>query len=566
MDLRAQALDWMAEDPDPDTREEVQRLLDLDDEVGLADRFAERLAFGTAGIRGALGAGPNRMNRALVRRVTAGLADVIARAGGGVVVVGRDARHGSDAFAADAARVLAGAGLGVRKFADVVPTPLTAFAVRHLGADAGVMVTASHNPPADNGYKVYAAEGAQIVPPLDAEISEAIDAITSLTDVPLAPAGDALIGVVPPEVVEAYSRAVLGLIDPAGPRDLRIVYTALHGVAGGMCVELLRRAGFADVHPVPAQQEPDPDFPTVAFPNPEEPGAMDLALALAAAVDADLILANDPDGDRIAVGIPAGGGWRLLSGDEIGVVLAEDVLAAARLAGGRPATVGTTVVSSSLLAEVARHHGAGYVETLTGFKWLAGAAAEVAAAGGLMVLGYEQALGVTLGDVVRDKDGLGAALAVADLAARLAAAGRTLQDAIDDLARRHGAHATVARSVLLEGGGGLVAEALGRLRAAPPRDLDGSPVVQVWDHDAGVVTAADGALEEIALPPTPLLRYVAADGSRVMVRPSGTEPKLKFYAEAVSPVAGDPAAARATAEARAGAALDAVMRTALGGG
>ncbi|CAN5200652.1 phospho-sugar mutase [soil metagenome] len=573
MDHHDDALAWLAEDPDPDTRDELQRLLDIDDAAGIADRFADRLEFGTAGMRGALGAGPNRMNRALVRRVTAGLADRVVQGPDEdtrTVVVGCDARHNSDVFAADTAMVLAGAGVAVHQFPDVVVTPLVAYAVRHLATDAGVMVTASHNPPADNGYKVYGPGGRQIIPPLDEEISEAIDAVGSLAGVPLAPADSDLITPVPPEVQAAYTERVLAMVDADGPRDLRIVYTALHGVAGAICVSVLEQAGFADVHPVPEQHQPDPDFPTVAFPNPEEPGAMDLATALAVAVDADLVLANDPDGDRIAVGVPDGDGWRLLSGDEIGVVLAEDVLARGALTAGRRPWVGTTVVSSTLLSKVAAHHGAGYAETLTGFKWLSKVAEDLEQvpgdAAGTMVLAYEQALGVSIGDLVRDKDGISAALTVADLAARLKAQGRSLTDLLDDLAQRHGAHVTLGRSVLLNDPGAdgvdLVQRALDGLRATPPADLGGSPVTAVWDHDAGILTRTDGSVEAIDLPATPLLRYLAQDGTMVMVRPSGTEPKLKFYGEAI--VTGDdPAAARAAATARVEAVLTGFMAAAL---
>ncbi len=564
MEHRADALAWLAEDPDPDTREELQRLLDIGDEVGIEDRFAERLEFGTAGIRGALGAGPNRMNRALVRRVTAGLADRLNQAAGAAgargVVVGRDARHKSDAFAADTVRVLAGAGLGVWQFPDVVPTPVVAYAVRYLEAVAGVMVTASHNPPADNGYKVYGPGGRQIVPPLDEEISAAIDAVGSLDDVPLAAPDSDLVWPVADEVAQHYAQQVVAMVDPSGPRDLRIVYSALHGVAGATCVDVLHRAGFADVIPVAEQHEPDPDFPTVAFPNPEEPGAMDLAVATAEANDADVILANDPDGDRIAVGIPGADGWRLLTGDEIGALLGEDLLARGALAGGLRPYVGTTVVSSSLLSKIAAHHGAGYTETLTGFKWLALAAEDLEADGARMVMGYEQALGVTVGDLVRDKDGISAALACADLAARLKAAGRSLADMLDDLARRHGAHVTEGRSQLLDDTAGedMVQQILDRLRAEPPTDLDGSPVIEVWDHDAGVVTHRDGGLDQIDLPATPLLRFVAEDGTRLMVRPSGTEPKLKFYGEAVVRDE-DPRAARDRATVRVRTVLDTVI-------
>lgn len=570
MELRQRALAWMAEDPDPATREEVQRLLDLGDETGLEDRFSQRLEFGTAGIRGPLGAGPNRMNRAMIRRVTAGLAERLnqaaAPAGARGVVVGRDARHNSDEFAADATRVLAGAGLGVWQFADVVPTPLVAYAVRYLKAAAGVMITASHNPPSDNGFKVYGPGGRQIAAPLDEEISAAIDAVESLDDVPLAPADSPLVWPIAPDLVDNYADQVVQLIQPDGPKDITIVYTALHGVAGDLCVRILADAGFTEVAVVEQQQQPDPDFPTVTFPNPEEPGAMDRAVALATESGADLILANDPDGDRIAVGVPQAGGWRLLGGDEIGTMLAEDLLSRGALVTHGPAHVATTVVSSQLLAKVAADHDVGYTETLTGFKWLSRAAEAVAEDGQTMVLAYEQALGVSIGDLVRDKDGISAAVAVADLAARLRDQGRTIDDLLDDLARRHGAHVTEGRSVRLDQSDGddQVQAALDRLRSDPPVALGDSAVVQVWDHDAGIVRGGDGSIKEIGLPPTPLLRYVAADGTRVMVRPSGTEPKLKFYGEAI--VAGnDPDAAREKAAVRVEEVLNAFMGRTLPG-
>lgn len=545
MSFRDDPRRWMAEDPDPETREEVQRLLDLDDAAGLADRFGERLAFGTAGIRGTLGAGPNRMNRALVRRVSAGLAARLLAEPGAAergVVLGRDARHGSPEFAEDAARVLAGAGLVVHRFPDVVPTPLLAFAVRALGAAGGVMVTASHNPATDNGYKVYWGDGAQIAPPLDAEISAAIDAVESLAAVPLADPADARIRVVDESVRDAYLGEVLELQLHPECRDLRIAYTPLHGVAGALVVEVLARAGFRDVHGVREQFDPDPDFPTVAFPNPEEPGAMDLVLALARQQDAHLVLANDPDGDRFAVGVPGRDGtWRLLSGDEAGCVLATYLLAEGD--GGPERVVATTVVSSQLLRRIAAAHGVGYAETLTGFKWLARAAARAEAEGGRMVLAYEQALGAMVTPAVRDKDGVSAALVFAELAAWLLAHGRNVDDLLDDLARRHGLHVTGQRNVRLEGEGGLIQDALARLRGAPPADIDGVPVVAVRDHTAGVCRLADGTVEKIATPPTDLVGIELADGTRLQARPSGTEPLLKFYVEVVEPVGDDDVAA-----------------------
>lgn len=567
-DLHQRVRDWIAEDPDPGTRAELEGLLAAGDEAALAERFGARLAFGTAGIRGALGAGPARMNRVVVRRVTAGVAahllarvpDVRERG----VVVGRDARHGSVEFAADAAGVLAAAGIPVRLAAGPVPTPVVAFATRHLGAAAGIQVTASHNPAADNGYKLYWTGGAQLVSPMDTAIGARIDAVAGPPEV--ADPGSALVSPLGDEVVDDYLRAVLDRVGD-GPRELRIVATFMHGVGRDVTVRLLAAAGFRDVHVVAAQADPDPDFPTVAFPNPEEPGALDLALDLARRVGADVVLATDPDADRIAVAVPEGPvddpTWRALSGDETGCLLGEDLLA--HDPGGPERIVATTVVSSRLLARIAAAHDATHVETLTGFKWLAAVsgAAEAEVPGGRTLLAYEQALGVMVGTVVRDKDGMGAALAVADLAARERARGRRLADAVDDLARRHGLHHTAGRSVRLEGPGGpaLVERVLARLRTAPPGAIGGVVVVEVADHAAGTRTLADGTREPLRTPPTDLVGLTLEDGSRVQVRPSGTEPLLKSYAEVVEPVAeGEPVAAtRERAERRITALLDAFL-------
>lgn len=559
-DLIATARAWADDDPDPATRAELQALIDAGDTAALNERFAAPLTFGTAGIRGTLGAGPGRMNRAVVRRVSAGLAARILQEPGArdrVVVVGRDARHGSAELAEDTAQVLAGAGLRVVRFPDPVPTPLVAFAVRHLDAAAGVVVTASHNPASDNGYKVYWSAGAQIVPPLDDEIASAARAVESIADLPLG--GD--ISDLGPELAEAYLAATLPLVPP-GPRDLRVVYTPLHGVAGRLLTELLQRAGFEDLHVVAEQAEPDPDFPTVRFPNPEEHGAMDAALALANQIGADLVLANDPDGDRIATAVPTDGGYRLLSGDEIGCVLAEALLS--RTTG--PATVATTVVSSQLLARIAEAHGADYAETLTGFKWLAGAAAAAEAANRPLVLAYEQALGVMCGSAVRDKDGMSAALVMAALAAERKAAGSDLLEALDELAVRHGLHLTTGRSARLEGPEGKAAidAALARLRAEPPTAIGGVEVVAWDDHRAGTRRRSDGTVEELTTPPTDLLGFRLADGSRAQVRPSGTEPLLKAYIEIVEPVTdSDVAAARERGSARLERLADAFAELAL---
>jgi phosphomannomutase len=512
VDLEASARAWIAQDPDPETRAQGEAVLGTPE---AAECFGERLTFGTAGIRGALGPGPGRMNRALVRRVTAGLAAWVQRAvpGDGPVVVGFDARRMSREFADDAARVLAGAGLRVVKFPEICPTPVLAYAVRALGARAGVMVTASHNPPGDNGYKVYGATGGQIVPPIDAEISAAIDAVGPTLAIPL---GDR-VEAPPASLVDDYVRAVLALRVHRDGKPLRVVYTPLHGVGRDVATRVLAEAGHDGVFVVPEQGDPDGRFPTVAFPNPEEPGALDLAFAHATRLGADLILANDPDADRIAVAVPTGAGWRRLTGNEVGTLLAEDLLAHGP--GGRR-LVATTVVSSTLLAKIAAAHGAEYAETFTGFKWIADAAVRSSAR---FVLGYEEALGVCAGEVVRDKDGVSAALLVADLAAHLAARGQTLADALADLDRRYGAHRSSQITITAPGAAGIakLAAILARIRERPWRELGGRGVERVVDYARGT-------------PPMDVLAYHLEGGDRVLLRPSGTEPKLKAYLEVVA--------------------------------
>jgi phosphomannomutase len=572
MDLRAEARRWMAADPDPDTRAELQALVDSGDDAALAQRFGARLQFGTAGIRGPLGAGPARMNRVVVRRVTAGLAARLAgepEAAQRGVVVGHDARHKSLEFAQDTAGVLAAADVRVHRIPGLAPTPLVAFAVRHLGAAVGVQITASHNPAADNGYKVYWSDGAQISPPLDAEISAAIDAIDVSEAVPVAPPDDGRIADLRVGLVDAYRDAALALVAPAQAGSpsraaLRIVYTPLHGIAAPLACQLLEDAGFTDVRVVAEQVQPDPDFPTVAFPNPEVSGALDLAIALADSTGAELILANDPDGDRIAAAVPVEGSWQTLTGDDIGCLLAEWLLS--RGEQGPDRAVATTVVSSQLLRRIAEAHGVGYAETLTGFKWLARAALQTAAAGGRMVLAYEQALGVMCGTAVLDKDGLSAALVLADMAAAFKAQGRDVATALDELARRHGLHLTEGRSLRLEGpqADTITTAALLRLRTDAPAELAGVAVTSVADHAAGTRTVRDGQMQALSTPPTDLVALTLADGSRLQVRPSGTEPLLKFYFETVEPVAADEpvSAARIRAKARLNAQAEAFLAAA----
>ncbi|HEY9524098.1 MAG TPA: phospho-sugar mutase [Thermopolyspora sp.] len=523
-----QAHEWLAQDPDPETRAQLQAILEQGDEAALAQLFGATLRFGTAGLRGELGPGPNRMNRVVVMRAAAGLAKVIGA--DGHVVVGYDARYKSDVFARDTAAVLTGAGLRVSLMAEHWPTPVLAFAVRRLGCDAGVMVTASHNPPRDNGYKVYWRDGAQIVPPIDSRISAAIRSVDRVDQLPL---GDDWATLDDAAIVEPYLDAVTAL--PIGPdRDLRVAYTPLHGVGGSVLIRAFDKAGFAAPTVVKAQFEPDPAFPTVGFPNPEEPGATDLVLKLAAETGADLVIANDPDADRCAVGVPLpDGSWRLLTGDEVGGLLAEHVLAHTS---GDDRLLATTIVSSSLLGRIAAAHGVRHETTLTGFKWIVRAGGP----GARLVYGYEEALGYALGSdaglPVRDKDGIGTALAVAGMAATAKRAGRTLLDLLDDQAVRYGLHATT-QLALRVADVSLIERVMDRLRAAPPSELAGHDVLSIDD----LATGQDG------LPPTDGLRYYLSGDARIVIRPSGTEPKLKCYLELITSVTTTPAAARAEA-------------------
>ncbi|RPF35849.1 phospho-sugar mutase [Streptomyces sp. TLI_185] len=532
-DLIARASTWLAEDPDPETRDELAKLIEAGDVAELEERFSGTLQFGTAGLRGELGAGPMRMNRAVVIRAAAGLAAYLNAKGerGGLVVIGYDARHKSADFARDTAAVMTGAGLRAAVLPRPLPTPVLAYAIRHLGAVAGVEVTASHNPPRDNGYKVYLGDGSQIVPPADAEIAAEIDAIVSLDDVPRPEAGWETLD---DSVLNSYLARTDAVLATGSPRTARTVYTAMHGVGKDVLLAAFARAGFPEPVLVAEQAEPDPDFPTVAFPNPEEPGAMDLAFAQARATDPDLIIANDPDADRCAVAVKDGGDWRMLRGDEVGALLAAHLVRR-----GAQGTFAESIVSSSLLGRIAEKAGLPYEETLTGFKW-------IARVEGLRY-GYEEALGYCVDpDGVRDKDGITAALLITELASELKEEGRTLPDLLDDLAVEHGLHATDQLSVRVEDLS-VIARAMQQLREQPPTELAGLAITRAEDLTRGTDK----------LPPTDGLRYTL-DGARVIVRPSGTEPKLKCYLEVVVPVATH--AGLPAAHATAGGLLAAIKR------
>ena len=542
---------WLAQDPDPETRAElaalVERAEDRDAEASadLHDRFDTRLAFGTAGLRGELGAGSNRMNRVLVAQTAAGLAafvrDRVADTTGtddtATIVIGYDGRKNSAVFARDSAEIFAGAGLRAILLPRMLPTPVLAFAVRHLGADAGVMVTASHNPPRDNGYKVYLGGedgGAQIVSSADARIAARIDEVASDTPVSRIPRslGFEIAG---EDVVDAYvaeTAATAPAPAPAGTEDLRWVYTAMHGVGHETLDRLLAAAGYPAPITVDAQIQPDPDFPTVAFPNPEEPGAMDLAIAAATAADAELILANDPDADRLAVAIPDGpDGWRRLSGNDVGLLLGWRAARRARAAGApEGSSLACSLVSSPGLAAIAGHYGLDFHETLTGFKWISRSPG--------MVFGFEEALGYLVDpDVVRDKDGLSAALAVLELATQARASGSSLGGMLNDLASQFGHFASAQVSMRVDDIA-VIGRIMARLRAEHPTDVAGIHVSRVDDLLDGTAT----------LPPGDVVRLWLDDGSRLIVRPSGTEPKLKVYIDVRGDSADDAAARTAALE------------------
>ncbi len=558
-----QATTWAAADPDPVTANEVRGLIARNDLLELTERFGAALEFGTAGLRGILGGGTNRMNRAVVRRTTAGLArylkatvpEVVTRG----VVLGRDGRRLSDVFTRDAAAVLAAEGIPAWVISGVAPTPVTAFALGHVGAVAAVMVTASHNPPEYNGYKVYWGNGAQIIPPHDVGIARAIEAVEGANLVPLldeaTARGQGLWRDVPASLERAYLDAILGLRPTLLAGDLRVVYTAMHGVGGRWVVQVLKEAGFHSVTPVPQQQEPDGNFPTVRFPNPEEKGAMDLSTALATQVNAEVVLANDPDADRLAVmARDARGVLRLLTGNEVGVILGHFLLTQTKVP--KPLVI-STIVSSAQLKAIAAATGARFEETLTGFKWIANRAMALEPEGWTFVMGYEEALGYTVGEAVRDKDGVGSALVLAGIAAWCRAKGLTLLTYLEQVQREHGLFVAKQYNATLPGstGAATIRAVMNAFRDRPLASI-GTHVVTATNDYQRQTRSSGGVSSPLSLPASNVLAWELEGGSRVTLRPSGTEPKIKVYLELREVLAtGEP---MPPAQARAHAALEAL--------
>ena len=544
-DLLERAQAWIEGDPDPVTRGELQNLVDTGDDDALDRAMGGSLTFGTAGIRGEVGPGSNRMNRAVVIRTTRGLADHLLTTHGGPppapVVLGFDARPSSRGFAEDVAGVLAAAGISVLFFAEVTPTPLVAFAAKLVGAPAAVVVTASHNPPADNGYKVYGPNAAQIIPPEDVSIAAAIDRVGPAVGVPRIEGafGGASSLVIPAgeDIYEHYRNEVTEARPNPGMSTATIVYTPLHGVGGKILNRLCAQANHSGLVTVPEQEAPDGYFPTVSFPNPEEPGALDLALALAAQLGAELVIANDPDADRLAAAVPLAGEWRLLSGNEIGVLLGDYVLRYWKHE-QRPIVV-NSIVSSPMLGVIAERRGARHEATLTGFKWIINAGLALEERGdGRFAFGYEEALGYSVGRVVRDKDGMSAALVLCDLYAEEADQGRTIIDRLHDLWREVGLWVSAQYSLHRPGPDGQreIGRAVDHLAANPPSTVGGHDVVAVEDYRTGVENRPTwlGAQDLIALD--------LGKAGRALARPSGTEPKLKIYVDLSGAAGSDPEA------------------------
>lgn len=536
-ELLARARAWLDDDPDPEMRAELGTLIDAaeagDAGAGeeLADAFTGTLEFGTAGLRGRVGPGPRRMNEVVVARAAAGLAEYLQARGGGSVVIGHDARRGSERFAQVSAEILAGAGLTVQMLPARSPTPVLAFAIRHLGCAAGVMVTASHNPAPDNGYKVYLGDGIQIVPPADHDISACIADVTARGPARDLPRSDTWTRL-DDDVLQAYVMRTAGLLEPGPPLEVRVAYTPVHGVGGRVFLRVMEQAGLPVPIVVESQFEPDAAFGGMPFPNPEEPGVMDKVLRIAEAHGCDVAIANDPDADRCAVGVPTPDGWRALRGDEVGWLLGWWIAMGNRRQGGRN-VLAQSLVSGSLLEEIAADAGMGYAMTLTGFKWLARVPE--------LAFGYEEALGYSVDPVaVGDKDGISAGLMMVEMVGRLAQRGTGVLQVLDDLARRHGVYATAQVSVR-HADPAYITALMDGLRTSPPATIGGCTVEGLDDLERPTS----------GLPPTDGLRFWLAGDTRVIVRPSGTEPKIKSYLQVREAVVdGDLAGARARAAGR----------------
>ncbi|EKG0404553.1 phospho-sugar mutase [Vibrio cholerae] len=537
--MNSQVTHWLARDPDPKTRQELQQLIDTQQDAQIAERFQSRLEFGTAGLRGKVGCGPNRMNRLVIQETAAGLGHyLIAQlpdAKNRGVVIGYDGRPDSKQFAHDTASVLTSLGIKTYLTYQVAATPIVAFGVRHFNAAAAVVVTASHNPPEYNGFKVYWENGAQIIPPHDAGIAACIDqaAQQAIPYLALEQAEQqGLLHWLRDEYYQTYRKTIGAsplLQHHTKPQALSLAYTAMHGVGANMAETLLADAGFTHVSSVKEQREPDGTFPTVNFPNPEEAGAMDMVMALAKKVGAQLACANDPDADRFAVAArKADGEYQMLTGDQVGSLFGHYLLSQTD---ARRQLVGNTIVSSSLLSKIAAAHGARYYQTLTGFKWLTNVAMQEQTEQHQFLFAYEEALGYTIGSTVWDKDGLSALVAFAQLAAELNAQGKTVWDQLEALYRQHGLHVNAQRSIALAPNSPPVGD---KLRATPPTDIAGRKVLIVEDFKLARRTFADGKTEAITLPTSDVLIYHLDGGARVIVRPSGTEPKLKCYYEVVA--------------------------------
>lgn len=529
---------WLSADPDPKTREELQYLIDHKEYEELEDRFKCRLEFGTAGLRGKVGCGPNRMNRLVIQQTALGLGEYLVKhvdnAKQRGVVIGYDGRTDSKSFAHDTAAVLTALGIKVYLTHKVAATPIAAFGVKHFNAAAAVVVTASHNPPEYNGFKVYWENGAQIIPPHDSGIAQEID-IAATRVIPLMPHSEAerqgLLVWLRDDYYQTYRAAINSnplLSHHTDPSSISIAYTAMHGVGANMAEDLLHDAGFKKVMSVKEQREPDGTFPTVNFPNPEEAGAMDMVIELADSISAELACANDPDADRFAVAVrKPDGSYQMLTGDQVGTLFGHYLLSKTD---AKSQLVGNTIVSSSLLNKVAKAHGAKYYQTLTGFKWLTNIAMQEQSDEHKFLFAYEEALGYTVGNTVWDKDGLSALVAFAQLSAELYSQGKTIWDQLEEIYREHGMYINAQRSIALDPDYPPVGELL---RADPPKKIAGKKILVTEDLKHSVRADSNGKTQAINLPSSDVLIYHLEGGSRVIVRPSGTEPKLKCYYEVV---------------------------------